>query len=396
MCIHLLLKKKTQMAEDSSFDPEYLFANFGSAPRPETDAEEIRNHIMNPLELNHSSVDLEQSKYIKELEDQNTKLKSVIKRLVGPQLFKSHENSNSEDGNVKINLLEKLEEEIQSNPFAVILYLNNDIANVHRKEIDDVMRSISEKKSTQDVLMAHKLKAQHSAVPLKSFTANFKGKRINLGTIKDGDEQYVICACQYYKSFIIDRMGAPLLESNPGVTEIWDIPVYQQVFLKALPIVEEPLNVRVKQLKQCFNCGGEHHIMACIEPKDKERINKNRIEFAKFNPIITNPRFGGDEPEERFKHYKPGTISVALEEALGISLKTQLPPYIYKMRQLGYPPAWLKPMEESLKIYGIEGFAIEEPGAEEGEIVPVKLPDIVMYPGFNAPIPEGIFCFTFL
>ncbi|XP_002166454.1 zinc finger CCHC domain-containing protein 8 [Hydra vulgaris] len=373
------------MGEDSSFDPEYLFASFGAAPKNGT---EKSKNLANISPINHSNIDIEQNNYIKELEEQNAKLKSVIKRLVGPQLFKPHESS--KDGNSTINLLEKLEDEIQSNPFAIVIYLNNDISNVHRKEIDDVMRCLSDKKATQDVLMAHKLKAQHSAVPLKAFTANFKGKRINLGATKEVEEQYVICACQYYKGFIIDRMGAPLLESNPGVTEIWDIPVYQQVFLKALPIVEEPLNVRVKQLKQCFNCGGEHHLTACREPKDKDRISKNRLEFAKFNPVASNQKFGGDEPEERFRHFKPGTISEALQEALGISLKTHLPPYIYKMRQLGYPPSWLKPMEESLKIYGIEGFAIEEPGAEEGEIATAKIPEIIMYPGFNAPVPEGV------
>nr|5LXR_B Chain B, Zinc finger CCHC domain-containing protein 8 [Homo sapiens]5LXY_C Chain C, Zinc finger CCHC domain-containing protein 8 [Homo sapiens]5LXY_D Chain D, Zinc finger CCHC domain-containing protein 8 [Homo sapiens]5LXY_F Chain F, Zinc finger CCHC domain-containing protein 8 [Homo sapiens]5LXY_H Chain H, Zinc finger CCHC domain-containing protein 8 [Homo sapiens]5LXY_J Chain J, Zinc finger CCHC domain-containing protein 8 [Homo sapiens]5LXY_L Chain L, Zinc finger CCHC domain-containing len=39
--------------------------------------------------------------------------------------------------------------------------------------------------------------------------------------------------------------------------------------------------------------------------------------------------------------FKPGVISEELQDALGVTDKS-LPPFIYRMRQLGYPPGWLK------------------------------------------------------
>ena len=75
-------------------------------------------------------------------------------------------------------------------------------------------------------------------------------------------------------------------------------------------------------------------------------------------------------------------MSSALEEALDISLKKQLPPYIYKMRRLGYPPAYLKPLEEGLKIFGPDGAALADPDCEDGEISAVKLPEKIIYAGY--------------
>ena len=47
-----------------------------------------------------------------------------------------------------------------------------------------------------------------------------------------------------------------------------------------------------------------------------------------------------DEPQ-KFGHLSPGLPSAKLSEALGLR-KDELPRHIYKMRELGYPPAWLR------------------------------------------------------
>jgi len=400
------------MDENKAFDVNFLFSNFDSPNDTNDEHQEAVHHKVKKLrkqankkstledeETEESGGDTisPQNKYINELEQQNAKLKAIIKRMMGPQLFSVNDETVSDnispEDNDEINLVEKLENDIQVKPFAIVLYLNNDVSTVHRKDIDEVMRAISAKKSTQDVLLAQKLQAQISAVPLKAFTANSKGRRNNSGKVKNPEEQYVICACQYFKSFFIDRMGAPLLESNPGVTDIWDVPAYQQLFMKALPIMEESLNVRVRQNKQCFNCGGDHHLDQCTEERDQQKINISRREHnaAKFNSPQSFQMQVTDEVDERYKHFKAGQISVGLEDALGISLDKQLPPYIYKMRSMGYPPGWMKPNEEhGLKMYNTDGVALEDPGVEEGEIKPILIPDVVKYPGFNAPLPEEV------
>lgn len=395
------------MAADPNFDENFLFSNFDSetGTEPEEDQlesghEPIVKRKKAKKQKKSSGVDLSeqdanlQDKYIAELEQQNTKLKSIIKRMMGPQTFSLQKTPTDTAEGDEIDLVQKLEDDIQSKPFAVVLFLNNDVSTVHRKEIDNLMKEISAKEAKKDVLMAQKLQPQNSAVPLKAFSANPKGRRFNPGNPRDCEEPYIVCACQYYKGFYVDRLGAPLLENNPNLADIWDVPAYPQVFFKALPILEEALNIRVKQMRQCFNCGGEHHLIECTEPKDQNRIRENRQKFTNAFASPARQKFQMEELDERFKHFKPGEISVELEEALGISLNSQLPPYIYKMRAMGYPPGWVKPAEDDgLKMYGADGNVVESADFEEGEIKNIVLPDIISYPGFNVPLPKGLFFF---
>ena len=403
-CLHTYIHSnisKNKM-EETVLDENSLFTNFDD-DAVSGEIQMLRKHLGKEKDAAQvpeetENVTLSQKKYITELQEQNSKLKAIIKRMLGPQSFSLNDNQSTidEEGG-EIDLIKKLDDNIQSKPFAIVLFLNNDISTVHRQEIEELMKSLSGKDARQEVLLAQKLQAQNSAVPLKAFSANCKGRRCNLPKSNDAEDPYIICACQFYKSFYVDRMGTPLLECNPGTTDIWNIPTYEQVYLKALPIVEESLNIRVKQMRRCFNCDGDHNLNECPEPKDQQKINANRSEFS-ASKGNNSPAYGqgnDDELDDRFKHFKPGEISIALEEALDISLKTQLPPYIYKMRHLGYPPAYLKPVEEGLKIFGPDGETLGDPGAEEGEINSVKLPDVISYSGYNTSIPEGMQSFLY-
>lgn len=397
---------------DDAFDESTLFANFNDNEEPSEEIKLLRKHLGKTVEGEEEEEGEEclpepedndesqeapnsaQSEYIDKLEEQNTKLKAIIKRMLGPQAF-SFENQEVNGDGGEIDLIKQLDDNIQSKPFAIIMFLNNDMSTVHRREIEDVMKTISEKDTRQEVLLAQKLQAQNSAVPLKSFSANYKGRHHKGNLPKSSSENedpYIVCACQYYKSFYLDRMGDPYVESNPGTIDFVNKPTYDQVYLKALPIVEESLNVRVKQMRRCFNCDGDHNMNDCPEPKDQAKINKNRAEFS-ANKANNSPAYqqgGENDIEDRFKDYKAGEISETLAEALDISLTRQLPPYIYRMRRLGYPPAYFKPLEEALKMFGPDGECMEEPGAEEGEMSGVKLPDVIKYVGYNAPIPKGV------
>lgn len=52
------------------------------------------------------------------------------------------------------------------------------------------------------------------------------------------------------------------------------------------------------------------------------------------------------DDEQKFAHFKPGTVSKSLRSALGIT-SYELPPYIYNMRKLGYPLGWLEEIKVS-------------------------------------------------
>lgn len=106
---------------------------------------------------------------------------------------------------------------------------------------------------------------------------------------------------------------------------------------------------------ECFNClSTSHKIQDCPIELDKERIEMHRKNFASQSmaaqeqaQLFAN-RYTSDDKLHR--GFIPGQISDNLRDALGIS-KKQIPPYIYLMRELGYPPGWLA--EAQVKQSGI-------------------------------------------
>ena len=89
----------------------------------------------------------------------------------------------------------------------------------------------------------------------------------------------------------------------------------------------------------CFNCLGDHMLPDCPNPRDPKAIAANRRLFTKNNQQST--RYHLDE-NQRLGHIKPGSEpSKKLREALGLR-HNQLPPYVYRLRELGYPPGWLR------------------------------------------------------
>ena len=148
----------------------------------------------------------------------------------------------------------------------------------------------------------------------------------------------------------------------------------------------------------CFNCRGDHMINDCPEPKDPRRIAQNRREF-KANCPPSQSRYHIDE-NQRFGHLKPGLPSKRLSKALGLRDERYLPSYIYKMRELGYPPAWLRHAKinhSGLSMYMDRGRVLgadEVTNGEEGEVedttqqTQYDTSKLQEWPGFNI-LPPG-------
>ncbi|KAK2102824.1 hypothetical protein P7K49_020491 [Saguinus oedipus] len=140
-----------------------------------------------------------------------------------------------------------------------------------------------------------------------------------------------------------------------------------------------------------------------FKPRNAARISEKRKEYmdacGEANNQNFQQRYHAEEVEERFGRFKPGVISEELQDALGVTDKS-LPPFIYRMRQLGYPPGWLKEAElenSGLALY--DGKVCPADGTdgetEVGEIqqnksVTYDLSKLVNYPGFNISTPRGI------
>uniref|UniRef100_A0A3Q0QZF5 Zinc finger CCHC domain-containing protein 8 n=1 Tax=Amphilophus citrinellus TaxID=61819 RepID=A0A3Q0QZF5_AMPCI len=150
----------------------------------------------------------------------------------------------------------------------------------------------------------------------------------------------VVGSVLYFTTFNIDKLGQPLVNENAH-------------HLLAMKWCSLPKSM-------CFNCGSSgHQLRDCPKPKDMIAINERRKEFNQSNnqAMQSNQRYHADEVEERFAKYKPGVMSEELLTALGIDENT-LPPLIYRMRQLGYPPGWLKEAEmenSGLSLYDGNG-----------------------------------------
>ncbi|XP_037338038.2 zinc finger CCHC domain-containing protein 8 [Pungitius pungitius] len=271
-------------------------------------------------------------------------------------------------------------------PALQIFYANNVISKLCRQEIEDCI---------WNVLLKH-----HKPGNEKS-SSSFQVKPQNSAFAVDEDLQKssstteafkVVGSVLYFTTFSIDKLGQPLVNENPQLTDGWDIPAYQQTFNQV--VGTDGLEVEMKDRRpksMCFNCGlSGHQLRDCPKPKDMAVINERRKEFNQNSnqAMQSNQRYHADEVEERFAKYKPGIMSEELLRAMGLDSNT-LPPLIYRMRQLGYPPGWLKEAEtenSGLAMYdgkdSVEGNLAENTNSQSLSYDVSKLVD---FPGFNVP-----------
>uniref|UniRef100_A0A3B3B6E1 Zinc finger CCHC domain-containing protein 8 n=1 Tax=Oryzias melastigma TaxID=30732 RepID=A0A3B3B6E1_ORYME len=245
-------------------------------------------------------------------------------------------------------------------PLLQILYTNNVISKQCRQEIEDCNSSFA--------LDEDPHKSSFSSV--KTTTEAFKVS-IN-----------VVGSVLYFTSFSVDKLGQPLVNDNPQLTDGWDVPTYQQVFNQVIGTDGLEIEMKDKRPKSmCFNCGSStHQLRDCPKPKDFAAISERRKEFNHSNnqAMQTNHRYHADEVEERFAKYKPGVMSEELLSALGLDNNT-LPPLIYRMRQLGYPPGWLK--EAEMENSGLSLYDGKD------QTISYDVSKLVDFPGFNVPAP---------
>ncbi|XP_022655285.1 uncharacterized protein LOC111247948 isoform X4 [Varroa destructor] len=167
--------------------------------------------------------------------------------------------------------------------------------------------------------------------------------------------------------------------------------------------------------RSCFNCLGDHHMSECTQPIDRRAIAENRRKLQPKQPC-SNTRFFEDE--ERASRFTPGRWGRRLLEAIGVR-RNELPPFVYRMRVLGYPPGWLQEAEvetSGLKIFDGHGNEVkktrpiktrkEKAAAEDGEVLSAGSDDLdsdedddnelrydptklIEVPGFNMPLPSN-------
>ncbi|KAL8180101.1 UNVERIFIED_CONTAM: hypothetical protein K2H54_006644 [Gekko kuhli] len=290
-------------------------------------------------------------------------------------------------------------------PLLQILFMNNTISKQYHQEIEDFISSLVQRYEEQQSAEPDKTYFNVKPQP-SSFVLEDDHKAICPNPSKKMKEAFsVIGSVFYFTNFCLDKLGQPILNENPQLTDGWEIPKYQQVFTQILSLDGQEIQVKPKRPKpHCFNCGCEDHQMKdCPQPRNAARINEKRKEFMEAYGEAGNQnfqqRYHAEEIEERFGRFRPGIISEELQDALGVTEKN-LPPFIYRMRQLGYPPGWLREaeMEKSgLTLYDGKdemsaspgGETVEEQCFQQNRCVTYDVSKLVNYPGFNICAPSG-------
>uniref|UniRef100_A0A8I6GJE8 Zinc finger CCHC domain-containing protein 8 n=1 Tax=Rattus norvegicus TaxID=10116 RepID=A0A8I6GJE8_RAT len=285
-------------------------------------------------------------------------------------------------------------------PLLQILFMNNAISKQYHQEIEEFVSNLVKRFEEQQKNDVEK--TSFSLLPQPSSVMLEEDRKVEEScAIKNNKEAFsVVGSVLYFTNFCLDKLGQPLLNENPQLTEGWEIPKYQQVFSHIVSLEGQEMQVKAKRPKpHCFNCGSEEHQMKeCPMPRNAARISEKRKEYmdacGEANSQSFQQRYHAEEVEERFGRFKPGVISEELQDALGVTDKS-LPPFIYRMRQLGYPPGWLKEAEletSGLALY--DGNDDADGETETGEIqnknVTYDLSKLVNYPGFNISTPRGI------
>ncbi|NXX96061.1 ZCHC8 protein, partial [Centropus bengalensis] len=283
-------------------------------------------------------------------------------------------------------------------PLLQILFMNNVISKQYHQEIEDfvfnLVQKYEEQKKSEQEKTHFNVKPQPSSVLLEEDC-----KTASSNSLKKMKEAFsVVGSVLYFTNFCLDKLGQPILNENPQLTEGWEIPKYQQVFSQILSLDGQEIQVKPKSRPKplCFNCGSEDHQMKdCPKPRNAARISEKRKEFMEAYGEASNQnfqqRYHAEEVEERFGKFKPGVISGELQDALGVTDKS-LPPFIYRMRQLGYPPGWLK--EAEMEYSGLALYDGKDNGGTEDGQQPKRttydVSKLINYPGFNISTPSGI------
>ncbi|XP_074274679.1 uncharacterized protein LOC141598800 [Silene latifolia] len=177
-------------------------------------------------------------------------------------------------------------------------------------------------------------------------------------------------------------------------------PLYDRGFAVGLAIdaeASEEKGIDLREAPRCFNCGSFNHpLSGCTKSFDRAAVNNARKEFqSKKNPN-GNPqaptRYYQNSPRGKFDGIKPGALSAETREVLGLG-EFDPPPWLNKMRELGYPPGYLD-LEEEDQPSGIAIFGddetpkvdINDPSLDERKSQKKMM---IEFPGINAPIPEN-------
>ncbi|KAE8710338.1 putative Gamete-expressed 3 [Hibiscus syriacus] len=203
-------------------------------------------------------------------------------------------------------------------------------------------------------------------------------------------------------SFWIDNQTRNLHDAEFIPLDSNIVPLYDRGFAMGLTSADASSNLEgglelKDEASRCFNCGSySHSLKQCPKPRDSVAVNNARKQHQKFkrnqNAASRNAiRYYQSSQGGKYDDLKPGVLGAETRELLGLG-EFDPPPWLNRMREIGYPPGYLVPEDEDepsrITIYA----DAETDGHEDGEIAEMVQPEprmkmTVEFPGINASIP---------
>lgn len=185
------------------------------------------------------------------------------------------------------------------------------------------------------------------------------------------------------------------------------VPLYDREYTLGSTPMGDSSNAEGKKDKddsRCFNCGSYSHALKdCPKPRDHVAISNARKQHNLKRNLSNVSNRGQNRYYQKtpgkFDDLKAGVLGSETRECLGLR-ENDPPPWLHRMRELGYPPGYLDEVEDEDKPSGITIFGDGEVKAEQqqqeegelpekGEASPPRKRMTVEFPGINAPVPEN-------
>lgn len=203
-------------------------------------------------------------------------------------------------------------------------------------------------------------------------------------------------------SFWVDNQTRGPQSKDVVMLDHDSVPLYDRGYMMGLTPSDGSGNpergLEIFNASRCFNCGSYNHsLKECQKPRDnvavsnarKEQKSKRNQSAGSRNPT----RYYQSSPGGKYDGLRPGTLDVETRKLLGLG-ELDPPPWLNRMREIGYPPGYLDP-EDKDQPSGITIFAFDEESkddTEDGEILDTDYPELpkkksVEFPGINGPIP---------
>ena len=110
-------------------------------------------------------------------------------------------------------------------PLLQILYMNNVISKQYHQEIEEFVSNLVKRFEEQQKNDVEK--TSFNLLPQPSSVMLEEDHKVEESSASNNKEAFsVVGSVLYFTNFCLDKLGQPLLNENPQLTEGWEIPKY--------------------------------------------------------------------------------------------------------------------------------------------------------------------------